>query len=131
MKLRKIAATLALTTALTMPMQAGAQDSSQDWSDINILVLHWSQASNPFFGVVNAGVTDAAEDQGVTVDIQFGEEDPVTTSNILETAIANEVDAIALGLADDNAYGSSARSPGCASCKSRRPDRPHHSSSAS
>lgn len=81
-----------------------AQDSSHDWSDINILVLHWSQSSNSFFGVVNQGVMDAAEDQGVTVDIQFGEEDPVQTSTILETAIANGVDAIALGLADDEAY---------------------------
>ena len=81
-----------------------AQDSAQDWSDIDILVLHWSEASNSFFGVVNAGVQDAAEDQGVNVNIQFGEEDPVLTSNILETAIANGVDAIALGLADDEAY---------------------------
>lgn len=81
-----------------------AQDSSHDWSDINILVLHWSQSSNSFFGVVNQGVMDAAEDQGVTVDIQFGEEDPVQTSTILETAIANGVDANALGLADDEAY---------------------------
>ena len=104
MKLRKIAAAFALTTALTMPALTIAKDSDQDWSGINILVLHWSQASNPFFGVVNAGVNDAAEDQGVSVDIQFGEEDPVTTSNILEAAIANQVDAIALGLADDNAY---------------------------
>jgi simple sugar transport system substrate-binding protein len=47
---------------------------------------------------------DAAEDQGVTIDIQFGEEDPVTTSTILETAIANGVEAIALAIADDNAY---------------------------
>ena len=104
MTFRKFIGAAALTTALTMPGLLMAKDSDQDWSNIDILVLHWSQASNPFFGVVNAGVTDAAEDQGVTVDIQFGEEDPVTTSNILEAAIANQVEAIAVGIADDNAY---------------------------
>lgn len=104
MTFRKRAAATALATALCMPGLLAARDSDQDWSQIDILVLHWSQASNPFFGAVNAGVTDAAEDQGVSVDIQFGEEDPVTTSNILEAAIANQVEAIAVGIADDNSY---------------------------
>ena len=106
MKIRTLAAALAMSSALATTIAAPgfAKDSDKDWSDIDILVLHWSQSSNPFFEAVNSGVADAAEDQGVTVDVQFGEEDPVITSNILETAIANGVEAIAFAIADDNAY---------------------------
>ncbi|WP_417280277.1 substrate-binding domain-containing protein [Celeribacter sp.] len=104
MKLKSLLISTTTAALISAGLPAWAQDSSKNWSDIDILVLHWSQSSNPFFEVVNAGVQDAAEDQGINVDIQFGEEDPVVTSNILETAIANGVDAIALGLADDEAY---------------------------
>jgi simple sugar transport system substrate-binding protein len=99
----KLSMTLALCTAL-VATGASAKDSDQDWSKINILALNWSQSSNPFFEAVNNGIMDAAEDQGVTVDIQFGEEDPVTQTNKLETAIASGVNGIAVGIADDNAY---------------------------
>ncbi|WP_138466050.1 substrate-binding domain-containing protein [Poseidonocella sp. HB161398] len=104
MTIRDMLAGISLSAAIAMAGPAMAADSDNDWSGIDILVLHWSQSSNPFFGPVNAGAEDAAEDQGVRIDIQFGEEDPVVTSNILETAIANGVDAIALGIADDDAY---------------------------
>lgn len=104
MTFKTLGTALAVTTALVAAGNAWAADSDHDWSDIDILVLHWSQSSNPFFEAVNNGAIDAAEDQGVTIDIQFGEEDPVVTSNILETAIANGVEAIAVAIADDNAY---------------------------
>lgn len=95
---------LALSTALVFGGIAQADDKDHDWSDIDILMLHWSQASNPFFEAVNNGGKDAAAQQGVTLDIQYGEEDPVNETTILETAIANKVDAIVVGIADDNAY---------------------------
>lgn len=102
----KLAAALAISSTLVaMSVPASwAKDSDHDWSNIHILALHWSQSSNPFFEAVNNGVMDAAEDQGVTVDIQFGEEDPVTQTNKLEAAIASGVQGIAVGIADDNAY---------------------------
>jgi simple sugar transport system substrate-binding protein len=104
MTFNRLGGALLLGSALVTASTAFAKDSDQDWSEIDILVLHWSQSSNPFFEAVNSGAMDAAEDQGVTIDIQFGEEDPVTTSTILETAIANGVEAIAVAIADDNAY---------------------------
>jgi simple sugar transport system substrate-binding protein len=107
MTITRLGAALAVSSALVAGGSAfaqEAQDSTHDWSEIDILVLHWSQSSNPFFEAVNSGAMDAAEDQGVNIDIQFGEEDPVTTSTILETAIANGVEAIAVAIADDNAY---------------------------
>lgn len=104
MKFRKSATALCLTTALFMSGASFAEDKDTDWSGIDILMLHWSQSSNPFFEAVNNGGKDAAAQQGITLDIQFGEEDPVTETTILETAIANKVDAIVVGIADDNAY---------------------------
>ena len=45
------------------------------WSKIHILLVPWSQSSNAFFEAVVNGAKDAAAQQGVNVDIQFGEED--------------------------------------------------------
>ena len=101
---KKMVTALVVSTALVSSGTAFAADKDYDWSGIDILMLHWSQASNPFFEAVNNGGKDAAAQQGVTLDIQFGEEDPVNETTILETAIANKVDAIVVGIADDNAY---------------------------
>lgn len=98
------AATALAVLALTGAHAAYAKDSDHDWSSIDILFLIWSQSSNPFFEAVVNGAKDAAEDQGVNIDVQYGEEDPVTQSNILETAIANGIDGIATIVADDDAY---------------------------
>lgn len=100
MKLKSTFAGLALTSALTIggAMPSFAQDPA------NILFLIWSEPSNSFFEPVINGAKAAAEQQGVTIDVQFGNEDPTTETNILETAIANKVDAIAITVADDNAY---------------------------
>ena len=56
---------------------------------INILFIPWSQSSNAFFEAVVNGAKDAAAQQGVNVDIQFGEEDANKQKTIFETGIAN------------------------------------------
>jgi simple sugar transport system substrate-binding protein len=99
-----VAAAALATTALAGASSAIAKDSDHDWSELDLLFLIWSQSSNPFFEAVVNGAQDAAEDQGVNIDVQYGEEDPVTQSNILETAIASGIDGIATIVADDNAY---------------------------
>jgi simple sugar transport system substrate-binding protein len=99
-----VAAAALATTALAGAASAMAKDSDHDWSNLDLLFLIWSQSSNPFFEAVVNGAQDAAEDQGVNIDVQYGEEDPVTQSNILETAIASGIDGIATIVADDNAY---------------------------
>ena len=75
-----------------------------DWSKIHILLVPWSQSSNAFFEAVVNGAKDAAAQQGVQLDIQFGEEDQSREKTILETAVANKVDGIAVNIADDDAY---------------------------
>ena len=99
---------LALTAALAlaapaMPRAADA-DHRAEWAKLHILVVPWSQSSNAFFEAVVNGAKDAAAQQGVDVNIQFGEEDQSREKTILETAVANKVDAIAVNIADDNAY---------------------------
>jgi ABC-type sugar transport system substrate-binding protein len=41
---------------------------------------------------------------GVDMDIQYGNSDPVTQNNLIETAIANQVDGIAVMIQDDSAF---------------------------
>jgi simple sugar transport system substrate-binding protein len=79
-------------------------DHKEEWKKINILFVPWSQSSNAFFEAVVNGAKDAAEQQGVNIDIQFGEEDQKHQLGILETGIANKVSGIAVNIADDNAY---------------------------
>jgi simple sugar transport system substrate-binding protein len=79
-------------------------DHKADWSKIHILLVPWSQSSNAFFEAVVNGAKDAAAQQGVQLDIQFGEEDQNREKTILETAVANKADGIAVNIADDDAY---------------------------
>lgn len=101
------AGAVALAVAVAMaPMAARAVDAEHkaEWAKLRILLVPWSQSSNSFFEAVVNGAKDAAVQQGVQLDIQFGEEDQNREKTILETAVANKVDAIAVNIADDNAY---------------------------
>src|ERR1700710_1484631 len=86
------------------PARAADADHKAEWAKVNILFIPWSQSSNAFFEAVVNGAKDAAAQQGVNVDIQFGEEDPTKQKTIFETGIANKVSGIAINIADDNAY---------------------------
>ena len=106
--LNKFVSVAALGAVLSLAGAAAAQavdaDHKAEWSKINILFIPWSQSSNAFFEAVVNGAKDAAAQQGVNVDIQFGEEDPTKQKTIFETGIANKVNGIAINIADDNAY---------------------------
>jgi simple sugar transport system substrate-binding protein len=97
-----LGAMLAMGTASRA--SAADADHKADWSKINILFIPWSQSSNAFFEAVVNGAKDAAAQQGVKLDIQFGEEDATKQKTIFETGIANKVSGIAINIADDNAY---------------------------
>lgn len=106
--LKKLLSGAAVATALTLSLSTAAlavdAEHRDEWKNINILFVPWSQSSNPFFEAVVNGAKDAAEQQGVNIDVQFGEEDQKHQLGILETGIANKVSAIAVNIADDNAY---------------------------
>src|SRR5262249_47089528 len=69
------------------PSLAFDSEHKDEWKSINILFVPWSQSSNPFFEAVVNGAKDAAEQQGVNLDVQFGEEDQKHQLGILETGI--------------------------------------------
>jgi simple sugar transport system substrate-binding protein len=105
--MRKLAgAAIAGIVMMALPTAGIAFDSEhkEEWKNINILFVPWSQSSNAFFEAVVNGAKDAAEQQGVNIDVQFGEEDQKHQLGILETGIANKVSGIAVNIADDNAY---------------------------
>jgi simple sugar transport system substrate-binding protein len=99
-------AVVAAAFVLSVPAATRAADADHktDWAKLHILLVPWSQSSNPFFEALVNGARDAAAQQGVNLEIQFGEEDQNREKTILETAVANKVDAIAVNIADDNAY---------------------------
>jgi simple sugar transport system substrate-binding protein len=92
-----------LMSASTAAITADA-DHKEEWSKITILFVPWSQSSNGFFEAVVNGAKDAAAQQGVNIDIKFGEEDMKNQLGILETGIASGVNGIAVNVADDDAY---------------------------
>ena len=99
-------AALGLASALiaAAPSIAADADHKAEWSKIKILFVPWSQSSNSFFEAVVNGAKDAAAQQGVQLEVQFGEEDQNRTKTILETGIANKVSGIAVNIADDDAF---------------------------
>jgi len=78
--------------------------SDCDSTDINILFLIWTAEDVEFFVPSINGAHDAAEDQGISIFMEFGDSDTAKTNDILETAIANEVDGIAMTVWDDDAF---------------------------
>lgn len=94
----------ALAFGSTAATFAADSDHKEEWAKLTILFVPWSQSSNSFFEAVVNGAKDAAAQQGVNIDIKFGEEDMKNQLGILETGIANGVSAIAVNVADDDAY---------------------------
>ena len=61
------------------------KDSDNDLSDINILFLIWTAEDVEFFVPSINGAHDAAEDQGISMYMEFGDSDTAKTNDILET----------------------------------------------
>lgn len=105
---KKLLAGAVIATALTLSTSTATlaidAEPKDEWSKITILFVPWSQSSNSFFEAVVNGAKDAAAQQGVNLDVQFGEEDQKHQLGILETGIANKVSGIAVNVADDDAY---------------------------
>lgn len=83
---------------------AVAADSDHDWSGINITFIIWTAEDVEFFVPSINGALDAAEQQGISLDIQFGDSDAVLQNTIIETAIAVGTDGIAVSIWDDDAF---------------------------
>ncbi len=69
-----------------------------------ITFIIYTVASHAFWVPTVNGVKEAADKFGVDVDIQYGDSDNVKQNNLIETAIANKVDGIAVSIPDDDAF---------------------------
>ncbi len=72
-----------------------------------VSLIIYTAASVEFFVPVVNGAKDAAQMFGVDLDIQYGDSDPVKQNTLIETAIANKVDGIAVSIYDDKAFDDS------------------------
>jgi ABC-type sugar transport system substrate-binding protein len=63
----------------------------------------YGTVGNPFWKKVVAGAKDAATGLGADLDIQYADDDSVKQVSILETAIVNKVDGIAIIINLDDA----------------------------
>lgn len=78
-----------------------------------ITFIIYTDASVEFFVPVVNGAKDAAKQFEIDLDIQYGDSDPVKQNNLIETAIANKVNGIAVSIQDDKAFDD-------AICKARK-----------
>jgi simple sugar transport system substrate-binding protein len=63
---------------------------------VNVTMIIYTAPGDPFWNPVIHGAQEAAKDRGVNLDIQYADADPVKQNNLMETAIANHVDGLAV-----------------------------------
>ena len=80
-------------------------------ADLNFIVVSHGQASDPFWSVVENGVSQAGEDMGVEVDYQSpgGDFDVVAMAQLIDAAVAAEPDGLVVSIPDPDALGDSIR----------------------
>jgi simple sugar transport system substrate-binding protein len=79
----------ALFAASAQPVRA-ADDA------VDVTMIIYTAPGDPFWNPVIHGAEEAAKDRGVNLDIQYADQDTVKQNNLIETAIANKVDGIAV-----------------------------------
>jgi simple sugar transport system substrate-binding protein len=80
--------------AAALSLGTPAVQAQDDAVDVTFII--YTAPGDPFWNPVIRGAEEAAADRGVTLDIQYADQDPVKQNNLIETAIANGVDGIAL-----------------------------------
>ena len=83
---------------VVVPTASARQDN------FKITLINYTDPSVEFFVPLEQGAKDAAALFGVDMDIQYGNSDPVTQNSLIETAIANKVDGLAVMIQDDTAF---------------------------
>lgn len=63
---------------------------------VDVTFIIYTAPGDPFWQPVIKGAQEAAKDRNVNVDIQYADSDPVKQNNLMETAIANKVDGVAI-----------------------------------
>ena len=87
-----LGAAIALAIVAAIPSYSHAKDCPDD--PVRITHIIWTESSNAAWAPMIRGVEEAAEYTCADVDIQYGDADPEKQNSIMQTAIANEVDAV-------------------------------------
>ncbi|MFI0397305.1 sugar ABC transporter substrate-binding protein [Paracoccus jiaweipingae] len=99
--MKKLFATVAVAAVTALAGPALATD---------IIVVTHGQANDPFWSVVKNGVEKAAKDTGVNVDYRAPETfDMVAMAQLIDAAVNQEPDGMAISIADADALGPSIR----------------------
>ncbi len=113
LKTGALAGALAAFAGVSLAPEAGAQDASpeattEDRSDINIVVVSHGQASDPFWSVVQNGVAQAGTDMGVNVQYQApGTFDMVAMAQLIDAAVATSPQGLVVSIPDADALSDS------------------------
>lgn len=90
------------------PTETTADDGAVSQRDYRIVVVSHGQSSDPFWSVAANGVSDAADDMGVTVEYQApGSFDMVEMSQIIDAAVASQPDGLVVTIPDAEALADS------------------------
>lgn len=92
------------TAPAAQPTAAPAAAQPVEKMNKKVTMIIYAAQSVEFFVPVENGAKAAAQMFGLDLDIQFSDSDPVKQNNMIETAIANKVDALAVSIPDDNAF---------------------------
>lgn len=95
----KLISAMAASLCLAVSSPALAEEDPVD-----ITMIIYASAGVPFFQPLERGAKEAADHLNVNLDIQYAQNDVVRQNNIMETAIANGVDGLAVEIWDDNAF---------------------------
>ena len=85
--------------SLSAPAVARAQEPKP-----KVTLIFYTAATVEFWVPAIAGAKEAAQMFGIDLDIQYGDGDIVKQNNLIETAIANKVNGIAVSIQDDDAF---------------------------
>ena len=113
LKTGALAGAFAAFAGVSLAPKAGAQDASpaattEDRSDINIVVVSHGQASDPFWSVVQNGVAKAGTDMGVNVQYQApGTFDMVAMAQLIDAAVATSPQGLVVSIPDADALSDS------------------------
>jgi len=83
---------------------AADADHKEEWAKFKIQFLIWTAEGVPFFAPALEGAKDAAAQQGVNIDIQYGGSNVANQNTIHETAIASGVNGILTTIWDDEGF---------------------------
>jgi simple sugar transport system substrate-binding protein len=86
------------------PAPVSQNSAASNFKPAKITFIVYADASVEFFVPVVNGAKEAAKLFNVDLDVQYGDSDNVKQNNLIETAIANKVDGIAVSIPDDSAF---------------------------